>query len=178
MARVPAERASGVAPHAAGTSTTIDEELDRLEPLAREIERGWARLESSPREDRIFFVGSTALGLHNFYTICERIFERVASEVNGAVPQTPGWPMRLLESMALDVPEVRPAVLSRDLGRELEEFLKFRHLVRSIYALELEPAKLAPLVARLRPTTSALRREIGGFTRYLRGLAEGLREDS
>ena len=155
----------------------IDEELNQLEPLAGEIERGWARLASAPREDQVFFVGSTALGLHNFYTICERIFENIASEVNGAVPQTPAWHMRLLQSMGIDIPQVRPAVLSPELGCDLEEFLKFRHLVRNIYALELEPAKLAPLVAKLRKTTSALCRELGGFTGYLRKLAEALRED-
>jgi len=80
--------------------------------------------------------------------------------------------------MTIDVPKVRPAVLSPGLGRELEEFLKFWHLVRSIYALDLEPAKLAPLVGKLRETTGALRRELGGFTRYLLGLAEALREGS
>jgi len=156
----------------------IDEELNQLDPLVSEIERGWVRLASAPREDQVFFVGSTALGLHNFYTICERIFEKIASDVNGAAPQTSAWHMRLLQSMVLEVPQVRPAVLSPDLERELEEFLKFRHLVRNIYALELEPDKLAPLVAKLRPTTDALRRDLGGFTRYLRGLAEALSEDS
>lgn len=39
--------------------------------------------------------------LHDFYTGVERIFMRIASELNGGVPQSPQWHQELIRNMPL-----------------------------------------------------------------------------
>ena len=76
---------------------------------------------------------SAALRLHNFYTGCERIFKLIASEVNGGVPHELDWHKRLLTQVALEIDGIRPAVISPQTRKNLEELLRFRHVVRNIY---------------------------------------------
>lgn len=85
--------------------------------------------------------------MHDFYTEIERIFEKVAPELNGGVPAGPAWHRDLLDSMSLDLPGVRPPVLSGATAAALAEYLRFRHLYRNLYGFELDWARLAPLVA-------------------------------
>lgn len=70
---------------------------------------------------------SAALRLHNFYTGCERIFRLIASDVNRTVPDSRDWHKRLLTQVSLDIEAVRPAVISNEVQRTLEELLAFRH---------------------------------------------------
>jgi hypothetical protein len=53
----------------------IRQELSNLERLTREIPATWRRREDLSQEDRLPYVESTALKLHNLYSGCERIFE-------------------------------------------------------------------------------------------------------
>nr|WP_263480261.1 hypothetical protein [Oscillatoria salina] len=41
--------------------------------------------------------------------------------------------------MAVDIPEVRPSVVSQITYEQLNEFRGFRHVVRSLYAYKLDP---------------------------------------
>jgi len=48
--------------------------------------------------------------------------------------------------MTLEIPGVRPAVISTELYNKLEEYLRFRHVIRNIYAFELDSSKLQALI--------------------------------
>lgn len=109
-----------------------------------------------------------------FYTGCERLFEKIAVEINGGRPRTFDWQIRLLQSMALDVPQVRPAVMSLSLEKQLAEYLGFRHVVRNIYGLELDPDRIARLVQKINQVSAQLTSEIEQFVAYLRELAAGV----
>jgi hypothetical protein len=127
----------------------IRQELSSLSRLADEIPATWAKVSTLPETDRPPYVESTALKFHNFYTACERIFETIAGEVNGALPQTSDWHLRLLRMMTVDVPRVRPRVLTPELADRLAELLRFRHVVRNIYGFELHEEKVGPQVDEL-----------------------------
>lgn len=163
--------------HLLTLAAEIRDELAKLSELARSIESTWKRRSTAPREEQDVFLESVALKLHNFYTGCERIFGQVGTEINGALPQTHDWHVRLLRTMCVEVPEVRPAVLSAALARDLEDYLRFRHLVRNIYALELDAAKIEPLVGKVADVAGRFEDEIERFVRYLETLAHGLPED-
>lgn len=122
------------------------QELSSLSRLADEIPATWAKGSELPEAERRPYVESTALNLHNFYTACEWIFETIAGEVNGALPRTPDWHLRLLRMMTVEVPRVRPRVLSPELAERLTDLLRFRHVVRNIYGFELHEEKVEPLV--------------------------------
>jgi hypothetical protein len=141
----------------------LRQELEAARRLADEAIETWRRRVEAAEDERRTYVESVALKLHNFYTACERIFERVAGELNGALPQTPDWHLRLLRSMSLDVPEVRPPVISAELGERLGDYLRFRHLVRNVYGFELDESKMELLVARLGETAGDLAAQVSVF---------------
>ena len=51
--------------------------------------------------------------------------------------------------MTLDIPEVRPAVIDRDLARTLGEYLRFRHVFRNVYGGVLEAERMSSLERRI-----------------------------
>ena len=163
------------------TSTEIKEvaaelkaELNRLERLKNDIERVF-REASKQKTFLDVFYESLALKLHNFYTGCERIFQIIASELNGALPSGYDWHKRLLERMAIQREE-RPAVISQETAKSLEEYLAFRHVVRNIYGYELEPQRIDPLVARSKKVFEHFHAEVCQFTNWLRTLASQMEE--
>lgn len=119
--------------------------------------------------------GKHGLKLHNFYTACERIFEKIAGEVNGGLPRTQDWHLRLLRMMTVEVPKVRPQVLTPELGERLAELLCFRHVVRNIYGFELHEERVEPLVQEIGPLWRELHGQIETFLSYLEELGQDLR---
>lgn len=105
--------------------------------------------------------------LHDFYNACERIFEVIAREVNGGVPRAEQWHKKLLHQMTLPIKGVRPAVISKQLAAELDEYLAFRHLFRNIYGFELEGERLDILAGRFNTAANLFKKEINDFLKKL-----------
>ena len=56
--------------------------------------------------------------------------------------------------MTQEIPGVRPAVISETTCALLDEYRGFRHVVRNVYTLELNPSRIKPLVEKI-PTLLA-----------------------
>lgn len=160
---------------------------DRLEALAALIERalvdadaivaqaaeGAARLAQSPA-DALVAYGVGAL-LHAFYTELEKLFQRLARELDGFEPRGEAWHTDLLDEMSLDLPAVRPPVLGEALKRRLHEYLRFRHLFRNLYVLDLDGDRMARLLDALPAVWSDTRSALLAFADALRAIGGGLR---
>jgi len=73
-------------------------ELTKVKQLESQIRRVQTELNhDSTRADLLY--ENFALKLHNFYTGCERIFQLVATELNGGTPSGSDWHRRLLDRM-------------------------------------------------------------------------------
>jgi len=83
-----------------GLAADIDLEAERLRRLADDIAAVQREIEFDPQHARLFYK-NLALKLHTFYTGCERIFQFVAAELNGAPPTGFDWHRRLLERMGI-----------------------------------------------------------------------------
>jgi hypothetical protein len=59
------------------------------------------------------------------------------------------WHLLLLEQMTKEVPGIRPAVISTETGTRLDEYHRFRHVVRNVYTHSFDPAKLGKLITPL-----------------------------
>ena len=81
------------------------------------------------------------------------------------------WHAELLRQMMLAVPKVRPAVLSQESGDWLDEYRKFRHRVRNIYATNLVPDRMKALVEDLPARWRRVRQELITFANFLEKLA-------
>ncbi len=140
----------------------VTNELASLERLAQEL----AGAPSGPDTYSLRARGSI---LHDFYSGVERIFVRIAGELNGGVPQAERWHQELLGDMVLEIPKVRPAVIDAQLSKELGEYLRFRHVFRNVYGSGLEADRLQALADRLPATLAAFRQRIGAFLSWMLG---------
>jgi len=59
-----------------------------------------------------------------------------------------------------------------------DEYLRFRHIVRSVYALHLDPERVEMLVVRLRPIYGQVQAELEAFVRFLERLVRADEESS
>ena len=140
----------------------IESELASLAQLEQE-------LAGAPNPADSYSLRARGSILHDFYTGVERIFMRIASELNGGVPQSPQWHQELIRNMALAIPEVRPAVIDADLAGKLSEHLRFRHVFRNIYGSVLDPARMQSLEEQVPATLKSFREQIGAFLAWMLG---------
>jgi hypothetical protein len=118
-------------------------------------------------------VEAAALRLHSFYSGVERALLLVSRVVNGGTPrQGEGWHRRLLERMAMHT-LTRPAVLRESTQQRLQAFLRFRHLVRHLYADELRPEPISLLLDDLPPLWLDLEVDLETFEAWAEQVARG-----
>ncbi|NWF94488.1 MAG: hypothetical protein HXY46_16455 [Syntrophaceae bacterium] len=98
--------------------------------------------------------------LHDFYTGIEKIFEDIAKEIDQRVPMGEEWYSELLHQMTLDIPGLRPPVITTQTERKLREYLGFRHLFRKRYGFELDWERMKRLLIRIPEVLSPLEKEI------------------
>lgn len=128
----------------------IEEELAQIQALVRQVELLSELIRQTENHNlRSGLVSGLALHLHSFYTGAERIFYDIARDIDGEVPTRSNWHQQLLEQMSVEIPDVRPPVLVEQTRLELDEFRKFRHVVRSRYAYQLAPERVQALAVKL-----------------------------
>ena len=69
--------------------------------------------------------------------------------------------------MAQAVPDVRPEVISPETAAALDEFRKFRHLVRNVYTAHLDPKKMRGLLIALPSLWERLKVELAAFADFV-----------
>lgn|SRR2546425_1224771 len=135
-------------------------ELNNLERLVDEAKVVRGNLSGEPSSVELRAFGSM---VHDFYTSCERIFERIAVYLGPGLPVGETWHILLLRSMESEIEGTRPALLDHKLALRLLDYLRFRHLFRHTYGYELEWDKLQVLVERLEETLTSLREQLDQF---------------
>ena len=148
----------------------IARELMELERTAETVDRHW-RGATLAASDQDAYLNSVALSLHAWYAGLERLLEAIAVEYDGGLPQGEAWHAELLRQMAFDLTPTRPAVLTDDVVAMLEEYRKFRHLIRNIYAANLDPKRMGGLVHDLPALWLEVRAQIEAFSSFLAALS-------
>ena len=105
--------------------------------------------------------------LHDFYNSVERIFLIIAKELNGKIITSKHWYKQLLYQMTIEVKDLRPAIISKNIASELDEYLAFRHLFRNIYGFELDSKRLDDLIERFPDVVDKFNKEITIFLNKL-----------
>jgi hypothetical protein len=148
----------------------IQLELEELERTQAAIQKHWQTARKIA-VDQDAYLNSVALNLHSFYSALERVFELIALELDGGALGGDSWHTELLRQMSLDVPGVRPPVLQSGTAAQLDEYRKFRHRIRNIYATNLDPERVAPLVIGIPALWQAVREELDAFAAFLADLS-------
>ena len=87
--------------------------------------------------------------------------------VDGKKPEGENWHQALLQQIAIEVPSIRPAVISEAVCRQLDEYRGFRHVVRNIYTFQFDPAKVSKLVGGAPELFWQARAELLAFAKFL-----------
>ena len=119
-------------PRYAALRADIARELDNVQKLVSEAREWMHQPPDWPEMVRVRTAGSI---LHDFYCGIERIFRYIALQIDEDLPAGADWHIQLLHRMATPIETVRPAVLDHETMRQLDEYLRFRHLFATSMAL-------------------------------------------
>ncbi len=139
-------------------------ERDKLSELVGSLERLEGRMQAGSANSET--VDSAALRLQSLYTGVERCLVLIVRVLNGGTPEGSDWHRQLLDRMAIAT-ESRPAVLSPAVRVGLAELLAFRHVVRHLYAYELEANRVRLLLQRAIALWPGIETDLGGFQAWL-----------
>jgi hypothetical protein len=142
----------------------IQLELDEIPRVLARMNEGWERFRRSNDD---YYLDGVALNLHGFYMGIERILTRIAEMIDGDLPHGENWHLLLLEQMMKEDPRVRPAVISTEIGTKLDEYRRFRHVVRNVYTHNFDPVKLGKLVNSAPELFTQTKAELLAFAAFL-----------
>lgn len=152
-------------------SQRIHGECQELERVIQRVLRAWPYAQKSVSDQEVY-LDSVALNLHSFYSGLERIFELIARHIDHSLPDGETWHRDLLNQMADEIKDIRPAVIGQHNITSLDEFRRFRHLVRNVYATNLVPDRISKLISRLPSLWKSLRAELLAFADFIDELAK------
>ena len=66
--------------------------------------------------------------------------------LDGNVPKGKDWHSKLADQISKNYKEIRPAIIGTKSSKMLDEFKRFRHVVRNVYTFSLAPEKISPLI--------------------------------
>lgn len=131
------------------------------------IERAQEGLRRARRSSDDYYLDGVALNLHSFYAGLERVFQLIATVIDGSLPQGANWHQVLLQQMATEIPYVRPAAISEETRDALDEGRGFRHIVRHVYAFKFDQAKVERLVDGVPATFARVHAQLSAFADFL-----------
>lgn len=140
---------------------------DELADLDQVVERAQEGLRRAQRSSDDFYLDSVALNLHGFYAGLERLFELIATVIDGTLPRNANWHQVLLQQMAAEVPHVRPSAISEETQNALDKYRGFRHIVRHVYTFKFDPIKVQRLVKEAPAVFVQARAELLAFADFL-----------
>lgn len=138
----------------------IKVEIENLERLSGEMQELIKRSGEKPD-----FIEARAAGsvLHDFYCGAEKIFERIALQIDGKLPKGDDWHTELLLQMSRPAEGTRDAIIGHELLENLKQYLRFRHLFRHIYGFELRWERFRNLALSLPFTLDELTNALEKF---------------
>jgi len=141
----------------------IADEFAKLDKLVQRILA--ARQKHGASE---IFVEFAAVNLQAYYTGIERIFRMLAENIDGSIPESERWHKDLLNQIAIEIPQIRPPVISKVLRDELVDYFMFQHLIRNVYPFDINAKKVEELLDKLQRVHEQLTRELEAFQEFLR----------
>lgn len=87
--------------------------------------------------------------LHDYYIAVENVFKSVAKRIDGSLITGEYWHKELLEQMTLDVPGIRPPLITQETFVLLDDLRGFRHVFRHVYGFSLASERIMELLKDL-----------------------------
>lgn len=146
----------------------IADERKKVARTVGRIKRALEKIDILPVDAREFIERALAADLAEVYTGFEKIFERIANEIDKHLPQGERWHTDLLAQMTERRSE-RPPVISEGTQQRLRQLLRFRHKVNNIYGDELIYEKAEKHAKRVSKLFESVAEELDAFNDFLNG---------
>lgn len=146
----------------------ITDERKKIARTVGRVERALEKIDILPIDAREFIERALAADIAEIYTGFEKIFERIANEIDKQLPKGERWHTDLLTQMVERRPE-RPPVISEGTQQRLREFLRFRHKVNNIYGDELIYEQAEKHAKRIGKLFESVTEELDAFNAFLNG---------
>lgn len=131
-----------------------------LEIVRQRAESAWGKFLKT-NDDA--YIDSVALNLHGFYQGVEKMLMYLLEYCGSELPEGSDWHKDLLLIAAMEIPKRRPALISVDTLKLLDDFRGFRHVIRNIYTFNLSPERVRILVEKLPGCLSQFALEVNQF---------------
>jgi hypothetical protein len=115
----------------------------------------------NPMPDEV--VESIGYWLHNLYCAYEDLFKIICSFWENNISSNSGYHTSLLRRMVFAIEGIRPALLSKDSLRVLDELRGFRHMFRHAYSHGLDEERIIILLNRIKLSNSMINKDLGNF---------------
>lgn len=149
----------------------VTEEIEKLGQVCSILQgKGFFDRATAERKlvDEVILRGVAGM-LQDYYSGVERIFKRIAVEVDERLPKGESWHKALLHQMKVDIPGIRPKVISTSTYEKLDELRSFRHRVGNIYGFNLIPERLVNHLLSLPELDNSFRSDIRSFFEAMKG---------
>ncbi len=113
-----------------------------------------------------------ALKVQQMYTAIEDMFKQIAKAFENHIDALSSYHKELLIRVNMDIPKIRPKVISNETLLLLDKVRSFPHFVRHAYDCELDEQELRLIQNRLREQFVLFSRDLNLFQKYVDELAE------
>ena len=114
-----------------------------------------------PMPDEV--VESIGYWLHNLYCAYEDLFKIICSFWENKISFSSGYSTALLRRMVFAIEGIRPALLSQDSLRVLDELRGFRHMFRLAYSHGLDQERILILLNRIKSSNPTIKKDLTNF---------------
>jgi hypothetical protein len=109
--------------------------------------------------------------LTDYYTCVETAFVRIAKAFENELEKE-RWHASLLERMNMEVPRVRPRVVTEGTYRHLHELLRFRHVRRYYFDRKYDRDRMTLLESSFQLSIPLVKADLDQFMSFLEELSE------
>lgn len=113
------------------------------------------------------FVIAAAYTISGIYSCYEDMFKHIARVFENRIENLSSWHSELLKRMMIEVPDIRPAVLTEAVVTVLDEMRSFRHVFRNSYVFAIDADRISVLLKRWDTVKNEIRKEMSGFLKKI-----------
>ena len=107
-------------------------------------------------------LSAAAMVLHSFYNGIENIILMIAKNYDEKLPSGNNWHMELLEKASVQIGD-RKIIINNELKNQLEEYRKFRHILRHIYNYKLNWTMMEGIMNNMNSIWSKIKDDLSKF---------------
>lgn len=149
----------------------IIDDLENINRIVGIIKKRKKEIKKHTRDADVY-LDSIVHNIENFYMGIEEMFKKIAVFIGEGIPEGPRWHSALLKGMARDITGLRPRVIKEDTKVLLDEYRKFRHLVRNIYTFNIIPQKVIKLANSVAKTFKGFKKDIKSFINIIERISK------